>query len=714
LSKELSLALLQSAHVAAGIEIPQLDVIADLIARESGGNPWFIELACSLVDESFVPSASDGLVLDEILWQRASQLPEAARVLLQVIAVAGRPLAQADAFEAAGLGAEGQDSLEHLRSFRSRLVRTTGLYRDELDTYHDRVRETVMRYLTPENRRDFHRRLATVLETSRRADPEALALHWQEAGESIRAGEHAARAAARAEAALAFDQGATLYQLAINLLPANVVTKLDLRTKLANALANAGRGVEAATAYRAASVGMSRGDQLERLGFAAAQLIRSGHIDQGLLELRGVLEAIGLKLATTPGRALRSALACRFLLRLKGLRFRERDVIQIPPDELSRIDICWSVSTALGMIDNIRGADFSARHLLLALHAGEPYRVVRALTVEVAYAAGTRWGRGRVRRLLGIADALAQRLEHPHAQGMVTMATGVSAFLSGDWPRALEFCNLAEGRFLEHCTGVAWELDTTRTISLWSYFFMGEVALLKRRLPTLIREAQERGNLYAATNFATLAGHLLWLAEDDPRGARTDLDTVVGKWSQEGFHIQHVTSEIARTQIDLYDGDHLTARDRLIARWPALEASLLLHGLQVIKIVMVDLRARNALAMSRGTTDPRPFLYSAERDALLLERANVPWSAALAKLIRAAIASRRGDDRAASLLSEAASACDSVSMRLIAAAARRRLGGLVGGDQGRSIITSADDWMKKQGIQNSVRMTAMLAPGFSN
>ncbi len=714
LANELALAWLQSVRAPAGRSTINLKETAAAIARESAGNPWLIELASSLFDYAHSHTTNGVLCLDDTFWQKVVKLPEAARRLLEVICVAGRPLFQADAFQAAGLGAEGQDALEQLRSARSRLLRTTGLNRDKLDTYHDRVRETVLRNLPAENRREYHRRIALVLESSSQADPEALATHWQGAGEPVRAGEHAARAAARAEDALAFDQAATLYQFAIKHLPHNIVAEQDFETKLARALANAGRGVEAADAYRAASVGLPRGEQIDRQSCAADQLLRSGHIDQGLIVLRGFLTELGFKLAATPARALWLAIIYRMRLRLRGLRFREVAEDEIHRDELRRIDICWSVSTALGMIDNIRGADFSARNLLLALRAGEPYRIARALTIEVAYSAGTNWGRGQANRKLEIAEAIARRLNHPHALGMVTLAKGVSRFLAGDWASAQEYCDLAEGTFRDHCTGVAWELDTARTISLWSLYFMGDIARLTSRLPSLIREANERGNLYASTNFATLAGHLLWLAEDDPIGARRELNAVVGKWSQQGFHIQHVTSEIARTQIDLYEGKVLIARERLIARWPALKGSLLLHGLEVVRIVMIALRARTTLAVASSVDEPEQLLREAERDARLLERTKAAWSRALAKLIRAAIATNRGDNQvAASLLEEGATACDSVSMRLFAMAARRRLGELLGRDVGCALVTAADDLMKNQGIRDPVRMTNMLLPGFS-
>ena len=51
-------------------------------------------------------------------------------------------------------------------------------------------------------------------------------------------------------------------------------------------------------------------------------------------------------------------------------------------------------------------------------------------------------------------------------------------------------------------------------------------------------------------------------------------------------------------------------------------------------------------------------------------------------------------------------------MGLFAAAARRRLGGLLGGDEGRALIAQADAWMAGQEIRNPARMAACIAPGF--
>jgi eukaryotic-like serine/threonine-protein kinase len=50
-------------------------------------------------------------------------------------------------------------------------------------------------------------------------------------------------------------------------------------------------------------------------------------------------------------------------------------------------------------------------------------------------------------------------------------------------------------------------------------------------------------------------------------------------------------------------------------------------------------------------------------------------------------------------------------MSLHAAAARRGLGALVGGDEGAGMIAEAEAAMQGEGVKNPARMAAMLAPG---
>jgi serine/threonine protein kinase len=684
------------------------------IARESGGNPFFVaELVRSVQADAGlldrVPGA-DEVDLDEVLWARIGRLPAEARRLLEVVAVSGRPLGPAEVSRAAELGERVHATLTLLRS--GRLVRGAGSpERDEIETYHDRVREAVIAHLPPTILADHHRRLALVLESSGRADPEVLAVHFQGAREPGRAGAYYAQAAAQAAATLAFDRAAKLYRLTMELGTWDDAESRRLRVGRADALANAGRGAEAAREYLAATAGATVAEAFERRRLAAMQYLISGHIDEGLAELSTVLEAVGMALPRTPRRAVLSLIVQRLRLRGRGLHFRPRDAGQVAAEDLARIDVCWAAAGGLGITDPIRGAEIQARGLLLALRAGEPYRIARALALEAAFNS-TPGGPAerRVSRLLRAAEPIAHRLDDPHTTGLVVVAQGIAAYFAGYWKRASELCDRAGVMLSTQCTGATWEVDRSRLFALWSLQFRGELAELGRRWPIVLQEARERGDRYLITNLNTLLLSTLRLAADDPEGAEVELRQVMGQWSQQGFHVQHNEAFGAEVQIRLYRGDGVGAWNFVSMHYAPSLVQSYLKRLQKIRVFFYERRARCALAAAQSAADPGPLVRSAERDAWRLGRERAAWSRALAYPIRAGVAAARGDrSRAANLFADAVTHLEAVDMNLYAAASRRRLGELLGGAEGQAQVERADSWMRQQTIRDPARMANVFA-----
>jgi eukaryotic-like serine/threonine-protein kinase len=702
--------------------------LVDSIARESRGNPFFVAELVRHVQadtrEHLEPAEgrsanlrggaeSSKLVLDEVLWSRIRRLPEEARRVLELIAISGRPLRLAELSQCAEQAQDERLALALLRA--GRLVRSTGRAEtDEVETYHDRVRETVVSRLLPDVARSHHHRLAIVLEASRQADPEVLGLHFLGAGLPERAAELFVLAADHAAEMLAFERAATLYRRALEHQPPESRQEGALRARLGDALASAGRGADAASAYLLAVAHSTVADALELRRRAAMQFLISGHIDEGLSTLQSVLATVDMKLPRTPLRSLASLLWRRARLWLRRLNFRERDPSQIAAADLTRIDICWSAAVGLSVVDTIRGADFQARGLLLSLAAGEPSRIARSLAMEAAHAASTGGSNRKASaRLLEKADDLAQRAQDAYALAMVTLGRGVVAYLEGRWRDAQENCDRAETIFRDQCTGVAWELDTANAFALWGLSHLGEVAELSRRWPILLMQARERGDLYAAMNLSTYLMSVVRLAADDPATARAELRETMAQWSREGYHVQHNDALWAAVQIELYSGAGRSAWELIRQSWPALRQSLLLR-VQFIRTSMYFLRARAALAAavelkSSRSAEARSLLAVAARAARTLERERMPCPSAYGQMIRGGLAALGGDvPRAALLLAEAIDHFEGVKMQLCAAAVRRRLGELVGGDRGQAEIGLADRWMIDQKIQNPAGMASMI------
>ena len=288
-ARELALALLGRDDAVARAQ-------AHVVARESGGNPLFIdELVRHIQGGEPIDrwEAIGQLDLDEVLWERIRRQPEDAQRLLGTVAVSGRPIRQAMAFQAADLGAGGRVALASLRT--ARLIRQTGPRprgRDrDLPRPDPRDRDgppsggPAPMVSRPAGARVL---LSSGPLSTRRSWPATIA-GWG----GIRRGRERSTARARGPTwprrQLAFDHAARLYRTALELHAGPAEQALALRRKLGHALANAGRGAESAQAYLNAAASASAAETLELKRLASTQLLISGHVDEGLALLRTLL-----------------------------------------------------------------------------------------------------------------------------------------------------------------------------------------------------------------------------------------------------------------------------------------------------------------------------------------------------------------------------------------------------------------------------------------
>ncbi|HZU39347.1 MAG TPA: protein kinase [Gemmataceae bacterium] len=683
----------------------------EAIARESGGNPLFVQ---ELVQYLHLGNEPHAVTLDEVLWARIGSLEPAERRLLEVVSVAGRPLSQELARQAAGIEGDEQALVVRLRA--GRLLRSIGSGdREEIETYHDRVRETVTAHLPADTLAAHHGRLAQVLEASGEADPELLGIHLQRAGEPGRAGACYVRAAEQAAENLAFDRAVSLYRRSLQLGTAQEDKGRDLRIRLAEALANAGRGPESAHEYLQAASESDTEEALDLRRRAALLLLTCGHYREGLQTLRPVLDAVGLALPSSTGRALWSLMLLRLRLRLRGLDFTLHPPEEIASKDIRYIDVCWAVGVGLFPLDLVSAWIFLTRALLRALAIGDSFRIARGLALEASFLVS---GGGRRRSRLAAlalekADRLARECKHPTTSGLVLLTRGMAAFSDGRWADACDLYSQAEAIFREHAVGVAFEINLARLYSLFALYYRGEIPEIGRRAAQLYREARERGD-FLATMLAGLIKLYAPLAADDPKGVRRELAEIREHCPEQGVELLRHNVRIWELNLDLYQGDGAAALRRASLPTTPLERVLVGRS-RHLRIPWQYKRGCCFLAAAETATDSRALVKSALRCAGRLRRENLLWANGLAGLLHAGAAACRGSSSSAcAALEESIATFDKAGMALYAAVARRRLGECLAGTKGDRLIDEADAAMAGRDIRNPIRMTALYAPGFAN
>ena len=260
------------------------------------------------------------------------------------------------------------------------------------------------------------------------------------------------------------------------------------------------------------------------------------------------------------------------------------------------IDTCWAVSIGLGTVDTIRGMAFAKRHMYLALEAGEPYRVARALALEAAFSAtGGTDARARTAELIEESMTLAEQVNHPHALGLANITAGMAAYLEGRWNKACERLERGEKILREHCYRGHLGAGYSDVVSASGVAVHRRLQEHPRAAAAFSQRRARKGRSLRRGQPPLPRGLGLATGCRPPRGGRQEIDDAISRWSQHGFHIQHYWHLTGKVEIELYRGDAVRAWKLLERAWPVMSKSMLLR-IQLTAAEAGILRGRTALA----------------------------------------------------------------------------------------------------------------------
>jgi tetratricopeptide (TPR) repeat protein len=361
----------QTAAQMVGIlgAVPAADFVDGVFAR-SEGNPFFTEELLAVVRAG---SGELPATLRDLLRGRVQPLPDHARQVLAVVAVAGRRTPHRLLAAVARLSDVQLGQALQIAVANQLLVTTPG--QDGYDVRHALLREVIDANLLPGERARLHADLAqTLTQRPELADgPPAvaaaeLAAHWDAAGEPTRALPARVQAGWAADRAHAFPEAQGHYERALRL------------------------WAQVTDPGRVAGL-----DRVELLGRAADAAAASGQVQRALGLLTTALDQ--LDRASDPVRA------ALLLMRLGGERWKAGD----EPAGLASLEEALRILPAEPSPERARVLANYARYLMLAGRSRDATRRAEE-ALAVARTVGARAEEGHALDILGVCTRDIERL----------------------------------------------------------------------------------------------------------------------------------------------------------------------------------------------------------------------------------------------------------------------------------------------------------------
>lgn len=698
--------------------------VAGTVEREvleaAAGSPFLLETlgAARTLGRATVPSSvTEGLGADLVtraVAARMEALAPSARAVLEAVCAAGHAIAHDVVAEALGVDVD----VAALRALgAARLVRTApALQRGgamEIEAYHDRLREVVLTLIEPPRRSALHAALARVFVSRTDADPMWACMHLEASGQLERAARYAEEGAHRAAQSLAFVRAAELYRFALAHHAPDDARARSLEVALAEALANAGRGREAADAFLVASKRAPElASQHELARRAAEQYLRAGFFHEGVQHLEAVLEAAGIEPRRTPLRAVVSLVRNRIWLRRRGLDVPDVARSEPDPAERRRIEVLRSGAVGLSVVDSIRSADLMSEALRRSLANGDRAGLGAALSWWAAFIANE--GGPAEQGTRAILEAARREIDahgDAYGRGCFEAASGLTEFHLGAFGTARAHFEKGLRIFEQETRGTTKEASTLHIFHHATLAIDGRLGELARRTDERVRISESRGERYALVNYRQGLMILRWLASDRPDLAEHDLERAMEHFDIDGFVVQHWFDAWGRIATLLYRGRAGQARRVWVATRRRLLASLLVRT-QFTRVHSYALEAMTAaavLAEGDASAAERARLRAWARVAIRwIAAEDRAWTAALARLLEACLLGAEGaEDEARAVLASAVPALERSELGLYAALARHHLGANEVVDRQR-----AAEWAAREGVVDLDRLARGLLPGF--
>lgn len=667
------------------------------LVEAAGGNPFLLQALLG----GGTPEGDASAQVHAMIRHRLADLPDAAERLLRQVALAGMPTSRR-VLQAAAAPVPDARRVFHVLRARRLITSPSLAAAGQVQPYHDRVRESVVKALPEAARRDGHAALARAYADHEPSAWGPRAVHEGGAGHPEAAAHLAARAGDLARHRGASLEAARWYERSLAWDASDPESTRERTTARARALLDAGRTLEAAPAFEEAARlhEGTRRQELTRLAAHAA--LGGGAVDEGIARFRSLLDELGEPWPA--GATWRSVKTAAGLVTLWLGRLETAAAAPPTPEEALRADAIWSLGLGLSNVRPMEAVWWIVRSATYARQVGDPERAARGLgllgaTLSAVFPSAD----NPAQRALARAAAVAQASDDTVLPAFLDVLHAHVANLDGAWETAHSLAQDGLSGLSEVQAGTHGEETLGAVMGLFALDQMGDLTAVRSWSRRVAEGGASRGELYAQVvglQFEAFARALA--GETGPAAAQADW--VDAHWTDDHYTLQHFYSMRIRAHAALIDGDAARARQIVEAARGSVRAERL-DGISTTRIAwnLLDHRATGR----EGALAPGD-VRRLQRIAKTLRKERRRDGAAHAATVEARLALHRGETaETLRLLDDAAERYDALRMRACAAAARARVGVL---RDDPSAVASAHATLEALGAQRPEALAHTLVP----
>ncbi len=635
-----------------------------------------------------------------LLEQWLADLGSDVRHFVDTVAIAGAPIELSAVIRASGEAAPSRRALRFLRWRRVLMFDHRG-GRRRVSIAHSRMQETLLERVQPECLRARYSELADVLLAAGAREPARIAHYLHRAGRFGQAQELGLRGAAEAEKAGAFTQVADSLRLVLYTGCNDADERARVEGRRAEALAAAGRGLEAGEIYLKLAIDTASPEESRELRRRAVEAwLTVGEVERGLQVLGPLLRELRLPRLRRGRRGFPRAalLVLRLLLGARRLTLSSVE----DPQAAERADTCWVGIKGLIFVDTGLAMPLMIDGLVQAASSGSRVRFGRAMGLVAAMLGDLPGLRRSTADWLDTIEAWSP--DEPYLAATLPLWRSIRAQAQGDLICAREHGLLALER-LEAIKDASWERVQAASSAARALRNQGEFVACAELSRAQLRSAERRGDRYAQVLFRLVPIQPV-IARGGLSEARTALSWIAEHWMRGSYTVQSFYIMVERGYADLYQGNPGVAASRWLAgRWAYRRSGA--HLISFSRIERRILEGRIGLALGARHVG----LMAVEKIIAKLRGEGTLEALGNSELMDAALAARAGDrERAQLVLGRAIHAFSSAGILMEREAARLRLAELCGdADGARDALAQ----MRRLGAGSPERWAQVIAPGFA-